>query len=38
MGWSQNGHKNKTGHKNFSCNPLIYLVGGKGFEPSTSTV
>jgi short-subunit dehydrogenase len=32
--WSQN----EKGLPNKSCNPLILLMGGTGFEPVTSTV
>jgi hypothetical protein len=28
----------KMGHRKITDNPLNLLVGGKGFEPSTSTV
>ena len=35
--WKDAGKKSKRGH-DFRHNPLNLLVGGKGFEPSTSTV
>ena len=36
--FEQNGSRNEKGATGESCNPLILLVGTKGFEPLTPTV